>query len=137
MHIIRSGTLTTQRYADEILRSHVVPSAAAIVNLFLLIQNNARPRSARHVTNILKIETAQRMEWPAFFLTSVRQRMLETYSNDALLHQSILLLSKIWRSLFFKRGTGTGISQSRGASLSAFGTFPRDRHFPTIPHYNI
>lgn len=41
-HIIQNNTLTVQMYADEILRSHVVPYTAAIGNFFMLMQENAR-----------------------------------------------------------------------------------------------
>lgn len=65
LHIIRNGNLTAQRYADEILRPHVVPYAAAIGDSFLLMHDNARPHTARLVENFLEAETIQRMEWPA------------------------------------------------------------------------
>ncbi|GFS50615.1 transposable element Tcb2 transposase [Trichonephila clavipes] len=51
LHIIRNGTLTGRRYADEILRPYVIPYAGAI--------------EARLVENMLEAETIQRMEWPA------------------------------------------------------------------------
>lgn len=65
LHIIRNGTLTARRYADEILRPHVIPYAAAIGDSFVFQQDNARPHTARLVENMLEAETIQRMEWPA------------------------------------------------------------------------
>lgn len=65
LHIIRNGTLTARRYADEILRPHVIPYAAAIGDSFVLQDDNARPHRARLVENMLEAETIQRMEWPA------------------------------------------------------------------------
>ncbi|GFY35324.1 transposable element Tcb2 transposase [Trichonephila clavipes] len=66
LHIIRNGTLTGRRYADEILRPHVIPYAGAIEDTFVFQVDNARPHRARLVENMLEAETIQRMEWPAF-----------------------------------------------------------------------
>ncbi|GFW43152.1 dna-mediated transposase [Trichonephila clavipes] len=65
LHIIRSGTLTGRRYADEILRPHVILYAGAIEYSFVFQDDNARPHRARLVENMLEAETIQRMEWPA------------------------------------------------------------------------
>ncbi|GFX36595.1 transposable element Tcb2 transposase [Trichonephila clavipes] len=65
VHIIRNGTLTGRRYADEILRPHVIPYAGAIGDSFVFQDDNARPHRARLVENMLEAETIQRMEWPA------------------------------------------------------------------------
>ncbi|GFX75770.1 transposable element Tcb2 transposase [Trichonephila clavipes] len=65
LHIIRNGTLTGRRYADEILRPHVIPYAGAIGDSFVFQDDNARPHRARLVENMLEAEAIQRMEWPA------------------------------------------------------------------------
>ncbi|GFX31009.1 putative DD41D transposase [Trichonephila clavipes] len=65
LHIIWNGTLTGRRYADEILRPHVIPYAGAIGDSFVFQNDNARPHRARLVENMLEAETIQRMEWPA------------------------------------------------------------------------
>lgn len=57
LHIIRNGIYTAQRYADGILRSHVIPYAAANGNSFLLIQYNARPHRAQLLDNMLEMKT--------------------------------------------------------------------------------
>ncbi|GFV86573.1 transposable element Tc1 transposase [Trichonephila clavipes] len=62
LHIIRNGTLTGRRYADKILRPHVIPYAG---DSFVFQDDNARPHRARLVENMLEAETIQRMEWPA------------------------------------------------------------------------
>ncbi|GFU92531.1 transposable element Tcb2 transposase [Trichonephila clavipes] len=62
LHIIRNGTLTGRRYADEILRPHVIPYAGAIGDSFVFQDDNARPHRARLVENMLEAETIQRME---------------------------------------------------------------------------
>ncbi|GFW96640.1 transposable element Tcb2 transposase [Trichonephila clavipes] len=65
LHIIQNGTLTGRRYADEILRPHVIPYAGAIGYSFVFQDDNARPHRARLVENMLEAETIQRMEWSA------------------------------------------------------------------------
>ncbi|GFW69575.1 transposable element Tcb2 transposase [Trichonephila clavipes] len=62
LHIIRNGTLTGRRYADEILRPHVIPYGGAIGDSFVFQDDNARPHRARLVENMLEAETIQRME---------------------------------------------------------------------------
>ncbi|GFW10195.1 transposable element Tcb2 transposase [Trichonephila clavipes] len=54
MHIIRNGTLTGRRYADEILRPHVIPYARAIGDSFVFQDDNARPHRARLEENMLE-----------------------------------------------------------------------------------
>ncbi|GFT59186.1 transposable element Tcb2 transposase [Trichonephila clavipes] len=61
LHIIRNGTLTGRRYADEILRPYVIPYAVAIGDSFVFQDDNARPHRARLVENMLEAETIQRM----------------------------------------------------------------------------
>ncbi|GFS88151.1 transposable element Tcb2 transposase [Trichonephila clavipes] len=65
LHIIRNGTLTGRRYADEILRPHVIPYAGAIGDFFVFQDDNARPHRICLVENMIEAETKQRMEWPA------------------------------------------------------------------------
>ncbi|GFV72458.1 transposable element Tcb2 transposase [Trichonephila clavipes] len=65
LHSIRNGTLTGRRYADEILRPHVIPYAGAIGDSFVFGDDNARPHRARLVENMLEAETIHCMEWPA------------------------------------------------------------------------
>ncbi|GFS63312.1 transposable element Tcb2 transposase [Trichonephila clavipes] len=62
LHFIRNGTLTGRRYADEILRPHVILYAEDIGDSFLFQDDNARPHRARLVENILEAETIQCME---------------------------------------------------------------------------
>ncbi|GFV32136.1 hypothetical protein TNCV_1674251 [Trichonephila clavipes] len=55
LNIIRNGNLTAQRYANEILRSHVIPYAATIGDSFLLMQNKAH--TVRLMKSFLEAET--------------------------------------------------------------------------------
>ncbi|GFT36362.1 transposable element Tcb2 transposase [Trichonephila clavipes] len=65
LYIIRDGPLTARRYRDEILRPIVVPYAAAIVDDFILMDDNSRPHSANLVDDSLFEEGIVRMDWPA------------------------------------------------------------------------
>ncbi|GFU82557.1 transposable element Tcb2 transposase [Trichonephila clavipes] len=65
LHIIRKDTLTGRRYADEILRPHVIPYAGAIGDSFVFQDYNARPHTARLEEIMLEAETIQRVEWPS------------------------------------------------------------------------
>ncbi|GFX78179.1 transposable element Tcb2 transposase [Trichonephila clavipes] len=49
LYIIRDRPLTARRYRDEILRSIVVPYAAAIGDDFILMDDNCRPHRANLV----------------------------------------------------------------------------------------
>ena len=58
-----AGTLTAVRYRDEILDPIVRPFAGAIGNNFILMQDNARPHTAR--LTYLYHEGIDVMDWPA------------------------------------------------------------------------
>ncbi|GFS67859.1 transposable element Tcb2 transposase [Trichonephila clavipes] len=83
LHIIRNGTFTGRRYADEILRPYVIPYAVAIGDSFVFQDDNARPHRARLVENMLEAETIQRMEWPACSPDLNQSSMFGTCSDDA------------------------------------------------------
>ena len=59
LYIMRNDSLMAQKYADEVLRCHVLPQAAAIGNSSLLMQDNARLHTARLVENFLETEKVE------------------------------------------------------------------------------
>lgn len=63
--IIRRGTMTAQRYRDEVLAPVVVPYAGAVGESFMFMHDNARPHTARLTTAYLEQEGIEVMEWPA------------------------------------------------------------------------
>ncbi|GFW99752.1 transposable element Tcb2 transposase [Trichonephila clavipes] len=65
LYIIRDGPLTARRYREEILRPVVVPYAEAIVDDFILMDDNCRPHRANLVEDFLSEEGIVRMEWPS------------------------------------------------------------------------
>ncbi|UYV82763.1 hypothetical protein LAZ67_22000771, partial [Cordylochernes scorpioides] len=65
LHIFRQGTLTGQRYRDEILAAYVMPQALEMGENFLLMDDNARPHRAGVVDTFLQNHAIARMNWPA------------------------------------------------------------------------
>jgi transposase len=65
LHIFDGGTLTAQRYRDEILEPYVRLFRGAIGPEFIFMDDNARPHRAQLVNEFIEGEDIQRMEWPA------------------------------------------------------------------------
>ncbi|GFW25191.1 transposable element Tcb2 transposase [Trichonephila clavipes] len=65
LYIIRDGPLTARRFRDEILRPIVVSYATAIVDVFILMDDNCRPHRANLVKDFRFEEGIVRMEWSA------------------------------------------------------------------------
>ncbi|UYV77104.1 hypothetical protein LAZ67_14003317, partial [Cordylochernes scorpioides] len=65
LHIFSGGTLTAQRYRDEILEPYLRPYRDQIGHNLILIDDNARPHRARLVNEYLQSENIRRMNWPA------------------------------------------------------------------------
>lgn len=63
--IIDGGSLTAQRYVTEILEEHVMPFAPFFDNGMILMQDNARPHTARITQNYLADVGIEVMDWPA------------------------------------------------------------------------
>ena len=61
LQVIDRGILTAFRYRDEILH----PIAGALGNNFILMQDKARPLTARVCKEYLQRETIDVMAWPA------------------------------------------------------------------------
>ncbi|UYV83652.1 hypothetical protein LAZ67_23001896 [Cordylochernes scorpioides] len=65
LHIFSGGTLTAQRYRDEILEPYLRPYRDQIGHNLIFMDDNARPNRARLVNEYLQSENIRRMDWPA------------------------------------------------------------------------
>ena len=65
LHIVNGGTMTAQRYRDDIIHPVVRPFAGAIGDDFIFMHDNARPHVARIVVEYLETAGIETMEWPA------------------------------------------------------------------------
>ena len=65
LHVIDNGTLTAERYVNEILDVHVRPYAGAIGPDFILMDDNARAHRARITNRYLEQAAIVRLDWPA------------------------------------------------------------------------
>ncbi|GFX87030.1 transposable element Tc1 transposase [Trichonephila clavipes] len=95
LHIIRKGSLKTQRYATETLRPHV---ATTIGDTFLLMQANARNPTARLVENFLEVETIQLIEWSACSPgLNLDQYVWGSFGRRIQRNRSLRVLYRTWR----------------------------------------
>lgn len=62
---LREGNVNAIRYISHILEPHVVPYAENFGADFILMQDNARPHTARVTQNCLRRENIETMNWPA------------------------------------------------------------------------
>ncbi|UYV75324.1 hypothetical protein LAZ67_12003495, partial [Cordylochernes scorpioides] len=65
LHIFWQGTLTGQRYRDEILAAYVMPQSLEMVENIFIMYDNARPHRAGVVDTFLQNYAIARMNWPA------------------------------------------------------------------------
>jgi len=63
--IFIEGSLTAERYIEEVLSEAVVPFAPFVGDQFLLMHDNARPHTARIVNDYLERCSIHCLEWPA------------------------------------------------------------------------
>lgn len=63
--VVIQGNLDARIYVDNVLDEHVVPAAYGIGPDFLLMQDNARPHTARVTREFLQERQIEVMEWPA------------------------------------------------------------------------
>lgn len=66
LHIMRRGTVTGQRYLDEILRPVVRPYAGAVGDNFIFMHDNAPAHRHRMVTQFLEEEGIACFDWPPY-----------------------------------------------------------------------
>ncbi|GFY32960.1 transposable element Tc1 transposase [Trichonephila clavipes] len=66
LHIFDRGSVTGDRYCDEVLLSHVRLFRGAIGPDFIFMDDNARPHRTLAVEKLLESEDITRMDLPAY-----------------------------------------------------------------------
>ncbi|GFW83732.1 transposable element Tcb2 transposase [Trichonephila clavipes] len=65
LHVVANGTMTGQRYIDEVLLPHVRLFRGAVGDKFVIMDDNATCHRTLAVQNCLDSEGIQRLVWPA------------------------------------------------------------------------
>ncbi|GFT50509.1 hypothetical protein TNCV_551281 [Trichonephila clavipes] len=65
LHVVANGTMTGQRYIDEVLLFHVRLFRGAVGDKFVFMDDNATCHRTLAVQNCLDSEGIQRLVWPA------------------------------------------------------------------------
>ena len=65
LHVLDRGTMTAQRYRDEVLDPIALLYASAVGEGFILMYHNARPHTGRICTVYLDPQGIGIMEWPS------------------------------------------------------------------------
>ncbi|GFT69132.1 hypothetical protein TNCV_2565921 [Trichonephila clavipes] len=65
LHVVANGTMTGQRYIDEVLLPHVRLFRGAVGDKFVFMDNNATCHQKLAVQDCLDSEGIQRLVWPA------------------------------------------------------------------------
>lgn len=63
--VLMRESMNAERYRDLCVRDIVIPYANNFGNDFILVDDNARPHRARIVTEFIRENNIERMEWPA------------------------------------------------------------------------
>lgn len=63
---LNQGTVTAQRYIDEVIRPHVIPFSQRVGPGFWLMHDNARPHTARATQTVLDDSHIRVLPWPAY-----------------------------------------------------------------------
>ncbi|GFY04143.1 transposable element Tcb2 transposase [Trichonephila clavipes] len=66
LHIFDRGSVTGDRYYDEVLLLHVRLFRGAIGTDFIFMDDNARPHRTLAVEELLESKYITRMDWPAY-----------------------------------------------------------------------
>ncbi|GFU13505.1 transposable element Tc3 transposase [Trichonephila clavipes] len=65
LHVVANGTMTGQRYIDEVLLPYVRLFCGAVVDKFVFMDDNATCYRTLAVQDCLDSEGIQRLVWPA------------------------------------------------------------------------
>ncbi|GFU70300.1 transposable element Tc1 transposase [Trichonephila clavipes] len=70
LHVVANGTMTGQRYIDEVLLPHVRLFRGAVGDKFVSMDDNATCHRTLAVQDCLNSEGIQRLVWPSAFSRS-------------------------------------------------------------------
>ncbi|GFV07100.1 transposable element Tc1 transposase [Trichonephila clavipes] len=65
LHVVANGTMTGQRYIDEVLLPHIRLFRGAVGDKFVFMDDNATCHRTLAVQDCLDSEDIQRLVWPA------------------------------------------------------------------------
>ncbi|GFU41329.1 DDE_3 domain-containing protein [Trichonephila clavipes] len=65
LHVVANGTMTGQRYIDEVLLPHVHLFRGVVGDKFVFMEDNATCHRTFAVQDCLDSESIQRLVWPA------------------------------------------------------------------------
>ncbi|GFW31525.1 transposable element Tcb2 transposase [Trichonephila clavipes] len=65
LHFFDTGSVTAQRYKDEVLESYVLLFRGAVGPDFIFMDDNAPCHQAVLIDDFLETENIQRISWPA------------------------------------------------------------------------
>ncbi|GFW48841.1 transposable element Tc3 transposase [Trichonephila clavipes] len=67
LHVVANGTMTDQRYIDEVILPHVCHFRGAVRDKFVFMDDNATCHQTLAVQDCLDSEGIQRFVWPAHY----------------------------------------------------------------------
>ena len=106
--VVVDGSLTEIRYRDEIVRQHVMPFIRNSQRNVILQQDNARPHTARVVSDYLRQQNVNVLPWPAMspdlppmehVWDEMERRLRQEPNPPTTLDTLRRSLVRIWRSI--------------------------------------
>ncbi|GFW85755.1 transposable element Tc1 transposase [Trichonephila clavipes] len=103
LHVVANGTMTGQRYIDEVLRPHIRLSRGAVGDKFVFMDDNATCHRTLAVQDCLDIEGIQRLVWPARSPDQTSLKMCGVPWGGKLLVETILRQTRTPSSVHSQR----------------------------------
>lgn len=106
--ILNEGTVTAQRYINDVIRPHVMPFSHRVGADFTLMHDNARPHTAGTTAAVLAAAQINVLPWPAnspdlnpieHLWDQLKRRVRETQDNIHSQRQLIDALVRCWEEI--------------------------------------